>query len=41
VGELKIPLQLPFQITKYLTLAFFDLKLEKIYGYFGFGDFNP
>jgi hypothetical protein len=32
VGDLKIPPQLQFQITKHLNLAFSDLKLEKFVG---------
>jgi hypothetical protein len=32
VGDLKIPPQLQFQITKHLNLAFFDLKLKFFVG---------
>jgi hypothetical protein len=28
MGDLKIPPQLQFQITKHMNLAFFDLKLK-------------
>jgi hypothetical protein len=40
MGDLKIPPQLQFQITKHLNLAFFELKVKKVCGYFGFGDFK-
>jgi hypothetical protein len=40
VGDLKIPPQLQFQITKHLNLAFFELKLKIFCGCFGFGDFK-